>query len=93
MLLIILVKCFCPLKIKILLPNFLVDSFLIHLIISPPPLSSNCIEVKTHYHDVLLINKSVNAILILICTTIPCCKALFLFLAPTDISPSVYKLP
>ena len=62
MLLIILVKCFCPLKIKILLPillpitNFLVDSVLIHLIISPPPLSSNCIEVKTHYHDVLKLN-------------------------------------
>ena len=37
MLLIILVKGFCPLKIKILLPNFLVDSVLIHVIISPLP--------------------------------------------------------
>ena len=36
MLLIILVKGFCPLNIIILLLNFLVDSVLIHLIISPP---------------------------------------------------------
>ena len=36
MLLIILVKGFCPLKIKILSPNFLVDSVLIHLILGPP---------------------------------------------------------
>ena len=56
MLLIILVKGFCPLKIKILLPNFPVDSVLIHLIISPPPLPSNCIEVKTRYRDVLKLN-------------------------------------
>ena len=71
MLLIILVQGFCPLKIKILLLSFLVDSVLIHLIISPPspsPLPSICIEVKTGYHDVL------------ICTTIACFKALFLFL-------------
>ena len=60
MLLIILVQGFCPLKIKILLLNFLVDSVSIHLIISPPPpcqpLPSNCIEVKTRYHDVLKLN-------------------------------------
>ena len=36
MLLIILVQGFCPLKIKILLLNFLVESVLIHLMISPP---------------------------------------------------------
>ena len=41
MLLIILVQGFCPLKIKILLLSFLVDS--IHLIISPPPLPSICL--------------------------------------------------
>ena len=31
---------------------------LIHLIIAPPPapLPSNCIEVKTRYHDVLKLN-------------------------------------
>ena len=43
MLLIILVRGFCPLKIKILSPNFLVDSVLIHLI-------------KTIYRDVLKLN-------------------------------------
>ena len=37
MLLIILVRGFCPLKIKILSPNFLVDSVLIHLIVAPRP--------------------------------------------------------
>ena len=36
MLLIILVKGFCSLKIKILSPSFLVDSVLIHLIVGPP---------------------------------------------------------
>ena len=63
MLLIILVKGFCPLKIKILLPNFLVDSVLIHVIISPPPpppLPSNCTEVKTRYHDVLKLNQQAS---------------------------------
>ena len=67
MLLIILVQGFCPLKIKILLLSFLVDSVLIDLIISPPPLPSIFIEVKTIYH-------------VLICTTIACFKAFFLFL-------------
>ena len=54
-------KRFLSLKIKILLPNFLVDSVLIHLIVSPPsppppPLTFNCIEVKTLYRDVLKLN-------------------------------------
>ena len=53
MLLIILVRGFCPLKIKILSPNFLVDSVLIHLIVAPHPFPP---EVKTIYRDVLKLN-------------------------------------
>ena len=59
MLLIILVRGFCPLKIKILSPNFLVDSVLIHLIVaSPPPPHTHPFppEVKTIYRDVLKLN-------------------------------------
>ena len=61
MLLIILVKGFCPLKIKILSPNFLVDSVLIHLILGPPsPPPPFPPEVKTLYHDVLMLNEQVS---------------------------------
>ena len=58
MLLIILVRGFCPLKIKILSPNFLVDSGLIHLIVGhpPPPPHPFPPEVKTIYRDVLKLN-------------------------------------
>ena len=57
MLLIILVKGFCPLKIKILSPNFLVDSVLIHLIVGPPPAPHPFPpEVKTRYVDVFKLN-------------------------------------
>ena len=61
MLLIILVRGFCPLKIKILSPNFLVDSVLIHLIVAPhppPPLPPHPFppEFKTIYRDVLKLN-------------------------------------
>ena len=45
MLLIILVQGFCPLKIKILLLNFLVDSVLIHLIVGPPPLPTPSLQL------------------------------------------------
>ena len=66
MLLIILVRGFCPLKIKILSPNFLVDSVLIHLIVASPPPSPPTVVIEmgvaTHFSHVQNLIKSNNKI-------------------------------